>query len=85
LRIEGATQKSSETPLRNPNQAWTDFWAFMVYVWGYGNEFKLRKEKKRGKKRGDLCDLPAPESEVFSAAQRLQWAEEERNIRNQVD
>jgi hypothetical protein len=45
----------------------------------------LRKEKKREKKRGDLCDLPAPESEVFSAVQRLQWAEKERNIRNQVD
>jgi hypothetical protein len=43
------------------------------------------KRRKREKKRGDLCDLPAPESEVFSAAQRFQWAEGEGNIRNQVD
>jgi hypothetical protein len=45
------------------------------------NSSKLRKEKKRGKKRGDLCDLPAPKSEVFSAARRLQWAEKEKNTR----
>jgi hypothetical protein len=40
----------------------------MVYVWCYGNKFKffkLRKEEKRGRKRRNLLDLPAPESEVF--------------------
>jgi hypothetical protein len=41
----------------------------MVYVCCYGEEFKffkLRKEKKkRGKKRGNLLDIPAPESKVF--------------------
>jgi hypothetical protein len=33
------------------------FIGLMVYVWGYGNEikfFKLRKKEKRGKKRGSL-------------------------------
>ena len=40
----------------------------MVYVCCYGVEFKffkLKKEEKRGKKGGNLLDLPASESEVF--------------------
>jgi hypothetical protein len=41
----------------------------MFYVWDYGNKFKffkLRKEEKRGRKRGNLLNLPVPESEVVS-------------------
>jgi hypothetical protein len=47
----------------------------MAYVCCYGNEFRffqLRKEEKRGRKRGNLLDLPAPESEAFFTARRLQ-------------
>jgi hypothetical protein len=47
----------------------------MVYVCCYSDEFKffkLRKEKKRGRKRGNLLDLPAPKSEAFFAVRRLQ-------------
>jgi hypothetical protein len=60
----------------------------MVYVCCYSDEFKffkLSKEKKGGRKRGNLLDLPAPKSEVFLAVRQLQWAEKERRIRNQVD
>jgi hypothetical protein len=47
----------------------------MVYVCGYSDEFKffkLRKEKKGERKRGNLLDLPAPKSEVIFAVRRLQ-------------
>ena len=39
--------------------------------------FKLKKEEKRGKKGGNLLDLPASESEVFFAIRQLQRAEKE--------
>jgi hypothetical protein len=37
----------------------------MVYVCGYGEEFKffqVEKKRKKEGKRGNLLDLPAPES-----------------------
>jgi hypothetical protein len=48
----------------------------IVYICCYSEEFKffkLRKEREKiGKKKGNLLDLSAPESKVFSVVCQLQ-------------